>query len=186
MSKMKSVSVFTLKGKALDWAVAKTQGKFVDPWHAALSLWLGDHRYSKDFSLGMPIIEQGEMNFTFIEADKAYRASNEKGGAVGASYLEAGLRCHVYGMYGPVIEVPEVLAPDIPESRAALKQPEQLHVGRVIALPGVGGLECDEIMETLRNGGTTAVLVSGRVARDALAEADRLIHLEAPLDVEPN
>lgn len=58
-----------LTGAALDWAVAKSVGKLVDPWHNELSAWLKDHPYSTDWSLAGPIIEREHITIVCAEGE---------------------------------------------------------------------------------------------------------------------
>ena len=97
-----------LSGRALDWAVAKCEGKLVDPWHGALLGWLDDHRYATDWAQGGPIVASERISIT--QFGGAWKASNLRQPAVlGETHLVAAMRCYVASKLGDVVDVPKEL-----------------------------------------------------------------------------
>lgn len=119
-----NIKTSDLIGPALDWAVAKCEGKNVDPWHQHLSGWLRDHRYSTDWSQCGPIIERegiellcnttAEEAARFIEGSHAdWRAAKRPIGRntryFGPTPSIAAMRCYVASKLGDEVDVPEEL-----------------------------------------------------------------------------
>ena len=103
-----------LTGSALDWAVAKAEGKNVDPWHGALMRWLKDHRYSTNWSQGGPIIERERIGFKYTGTAMEFVAwlnggLSTKHDCYGPTPLIAAMRCYVASRLGDTIDIPEEL-----------------------------------------------------------------------------
>lgn len=99
-----------LSGRALDWAVAKCEGKNVDPWHAALAGWLNEHRYSTDWAHGGPVIErEGIELFRNKERDRWYGTQYGGAKSYAPAPLVAAMRAYVAGKLGDVVDVPKEL-----------------------------------------------------------------------------
>jgi hypothetical protein len=103
-----------LTGPALDWAVAKAQGKrpslFIYQQTGALAK---EHNYSSDWSQGGPIIEREGIELKrslvkpFVWAAFAYQSPNAH--CCGPTALIAAMRCYVASKLGDTIDVPEEL-----------------------------------------------------------------------------
>ena len=106
-----------LSGRALDWAVAKCEGKNVDPWHAALAGWLNGHRYSTDWAHGGPIVERERIELINTPCDdpcKAIITPDESEPRLwfvqyGPTPLIAAMRTYVAVKLGDAVDVPEEL-----------------------------------------------------------------------------
>jgi len=101
-----------LSGPALDWAVAKCEGRrepeLINNFHVAWYTW-GNVRYSSNWAHGGPIIEREKITLVVYwnglwvaEPEEAYES-------VGETPLVAAMRCYVTSKLGEEIEVPEEL-----------------------------------------------------------------------------
>lgn len=100
-----------LTGAALDWAVAKCEGREND------GVW--DENFSSNWLLGGPIIERERMTTEFLRWDEVdgalpvWLAAKHVRGFVyeseGNSPLIAAMRCYVSSKLGDEIEVPDEL-----------------------------------------------------------------------------
>jgi hypothetical protein len=117
-----------LTGAALDWAVAKCEGKN-GVLHddgitrciviaTASGVYKGTWKPSFNWSQGGPIIEREGGTLWSTNADgwrykACYDFANDKEGAVmhGPAPLIAAMRCYVASKLGEEVEVPEELAP---------------------------------------------------------------------------
>lgn len=101
-----------LSGRALDWAVAKCEGKNVDPWHAALAGWLNEHRYSTDWAHGGPVIERERIAIS-TNCPQGWVARLASGvvtrSANAPTPLVAAMRAYVASKLGDVVDVPKGL-----------------------------------------------------------------------------
>ncbi len=105
-----------LTGVALDWAVAKAQGKrpslFIYQQTGALAK---EHNYSSDWSQGGPIIDRAVVSLGTEEG--AWRAlcwgmdgpNRELYSMRGPTALIAAMRCYVASKLGDTVDVPEEL-----------------------------------------------------------------------------
>ena len=114
-----NVKTSELQGSALDWAVAKCEGRGIefedpkDPWltldgiaHQPL------HSYtpSTDWAQGGPIIEREKIALSYDTERFGWVASFYAGDDVfGGTPLIAAMRCYVASKLGDEIEVPEEL-----------------------------------------------------------------------------
>ena len=97
-----------LTGAALDWAVAKCEGRAND------GVW--DENFSSNWLLGGPIIEREEIALepmTHDEHGDGWLATRVEGPAIcmefGPTMLVAAMRCFVVSHLGDEIEVPDEL-----------------------------------------------------------------------------
>lgn len=110
-----------LQGAALDWAVAKCEGKGIefddpkDPWLTLDGIaYQPLHSYtpSKDWAQGGPIIEREYILGPWLEGRwKAGAMSNDGTEYIceGPTPLIAAMRCYVASQLGDEIEIPEEL-----------------------------------------------------------------------------
>lgn len=93
-----------LTGAALDWAVAKCEGR---EWESADSFLAyhepGDMNYSTDWAQGGPIIERERISWA--DFGKFFKAGDYKG----PTPLIAAMRCYVASKIGDDVEIPEEL-----------------------------------------------------------------------------
>jgi hypothetical protein len=116
------IKVSELQGSALDWAVAKCEGKeqfFSLTVPKNVENCFSHFPYSTDWSYGGPIIEREEIG---IDSSPAMRTGGGKWIAVldgyvmdmllidGPTPLIAAMRCYVASRLGGEIEVPDELA----------------------------------------------------------------------------
>ena len=99
-----------LAGAALDWAVAKCEGKKVGYEFTLFSpvviVGLDPYEPSEDWAQGGPIIEREKMEFR----NKGHYASYNDGPTFyGETHLIAAMRCYVTSKLGDEIEIPEEL-----------------------------------------------------------------------------
>jgi hypothetical protein len=100
-----------LTGMALDWAVAKCEGKCEGDF-----AWYYDRRnafnYSTNWAQGGPIIEREGIN-VWVFDDVTWKAENPFVGVdcvyEGPTPLVAAMRCYVASKLGDVVEIPEEL-----------------------------------------------------------------------------
>lgn len=94
-----------LIGPALDWAVAKCEGR---DWPDTTAKFLGEQYYkpSTEWSDGGPIIERERIDIA--ESNGDWNAYNGEFG-YGPTPLVAALRCHVASKLGDEVEIPEEL-----------------------------------------------------------------------------
>ena len=95
---------------ALDWAVAKCEGKKVGYEFTLFSpvviVGLDPYEPSEDWAQGGPIIEREKMEFR----NKGHYASYNDGPTFyGETHLIAAMRCYVTSKLGDEIEIPEEL-----------------------------------------------------------------------------
>jgi len=101
-----------LSGPALDWAVAKCEGRrepeLINNFHVAWYTW-GNVRYSSNWAHGGPIIEREKITLVVYwnglwvaEPEEAYES-------VGETPLVAAMRCFVKRKLGDEIDIPEEL-----------------------------------------------------------------------------
>lgn len=112
-----------LKGAALDWAVAKCEGKScLRAIQESGGDWFKSYdynfyfAYSINWALGGPIIERERMNVLYWTGLKKWAAKPDKEKEAknvpnyfGDTLLEAAMRCYVASKLGAEIEVPEEL-----------------------------------------------------------------------------
>jgi len=93
------VKTSDLQGAALDWAVAKCEGKEVKAW--AVHRRLGRCDYSTNWAQGGPIIEREG-----IALIPGWTAERPGFSADGPTPLIAAMRCYVASKLGDEIEIP--------------------------------------------------------------------------------
>lgn len=114
--KTKTVSIATLTGPALDWAVAKCEGVRVSApqSHGKLEVHFsatdgGDvYSPSTDWSQAGPIIERDGLTLTH-QADRWAAQTDDDLFAYGPTPLIAAMRCYVASKLGDEVEIPEEL-----------------------------------------------------------------------------
>ena len=99
-----------LTGAALDWVVAKCEGKKVGYEFTLFSpvviVGLDPYEPSEDWAQGGPIIEREKMEFR----NKGHYASYNDGPTFyGETHLIAAMRCYVASKLGDEVEIPEEL-----------------------------------------------------------------------------
>jgi hypothetical protein len=104
-----------LKGVALDWAVAKCEGKSCiraiqedgDAWFSSYDYNFG-FAYTKNWALSGLIIEREEISIRNLGTNnwRAWVGVNEKDGT---TPLEAAMRCYVASKLGDEIDIPQEL-----------------------------------------------------------------------------
>lgn len=99
-----------LTGAALDWAVARAEGKrpsmFIFQRTGALA---GEHHYSTDWAQGGPIIERERIAIDY-DHDVWNAAKDGLSWYIGGpTPLIAAMRCYVASKLGDEVEVPEEL-----------------------------------------------------------------------------
>ena len=94
----------TLRDRALDWAVAKSDGWEIDTKVALkLKAW---HKYSTDWLRSGPILDRERLEFR--QANTGMLASYPGGPTwFGRNHIEAGLRCFVGTRQGAVMDIPD-------------------------------------------------------------------------------
>ena len=117
---MKGMTMKTaeLTGAALDWAVAKCEGKGDDVEICAGNLLYGRvtsgfvyFRPSTDWSQGGPIIDREKIDL-YYQHDLQWIAAPQKGVEyMGTTPLIAAMRCYVASKLGDHIELPNELQP---------------------------------------------------------------------------
>lgn len=119
------VKTSELSGEALDWLVAKCEGKSGDCQYEGGNLWYGRqtsgfivYRPSTDWSKGGPIIERERIEVTppvsRHDADQDWMASDIDASGIGhlmtgPTPLIAAMRCYVASKLGDEVEIPEEL-----------------------------------------------------------------------------
>jgi len=123
------MKVSDLKGAALDWAVAKCEGrrvefnhqyteetKFDGWWQLGPNHWQPLNKYSTDWAQGGPIIEREGVNLDNYAKNPKWSAwtpapDRESGEAqaYGPTPLIAAMRCYVASKLGDEVEIPEEL-----------------------------------------------------------------------------
>ena len=129
---MKKIKVSEAEGAALDWLVAKCEGKrtyIVTHLETGGAVFIADAdledmevdgstvlAYSTDWAQGGPIIEREEISVEFGRADFitpwiAYKLGlpHEDNPEGGSTPLIAAMRCYVASKLGDTVEVPEEL-----------------------------------------------------------------------------
>lgn len=105
----------TLTGAALNWAVAKCEGRrepeVVNNFAVAWYTWPNTH-YSTDWAQGGPIIEREGIMLEQWKTTGHWQAANELVTKVftAETPLIAAMRCHVASKLGDEIEVPDEVA----------------------------------------------------------------------------
>jgi len=107
-----------LINSALDWAVAKCEGKEKN-WGKSSDIpydYFTGHKYSTDWSQGGPIIDRERISVgdqTHIEGQpehSAWYATNRKGAyGLASTPLIAAMRCYVASKLGEDVSIPEEL-----------------------------------------------------------------------------
>lgn len=105
-----------LKGAALDWAVAKCEGKLPASYDDWKQTW---PHYSTDWSQGGPIIDREKieircntlLNISEWNACLSYIGPHPRLEGRGPTPLIAAMRCYVASKLGDEVEVPEELCP---------------------------------------------------------------------------
>lgn len=114
------VEISELTGPALDWAVAKCEGR---TWEAVESF-IAYHEidcemnYSTDWAQGGPIIdrmldsgaEMVQMNDSHIPVRDIFVRTKDGGWIRGSTALIAAMRCYVASVIGNAVDVPDELA----------------------------------------------------------------------------
>ena len=110
-----------LRGAALDWAVAKCEGRqepeVVNNFPVAWYTWPNTH-YSTDWAQGGPIIEREGISIRYSEKDargawyavlgpNRFLSPDHEGS--GPTPLIAAMRCYVASKLGDEVEIPEEL-----------------------------------------------------------------------------
>lgn len=100
-----------LTGAALDWAVAKCEGREMRAWRTYKRL--NQTNYSTDWSQGGPIIEREGIDLEFRPMGSsqdwyAVDTSRDHWGS-GPTPLIAAMRCYVASKLGDTIDIPEEL-----------------------------------------------------------------------------
>jgi hypothetical protein len=108
-----------LTGAALDWAVAKCEGRDIVLLDGEI-VWRDEMRYSTDWAQGGPIIEREKIGVWFsdsvidAETDEVVRGETwyAEGGdgdhvRTGKTPLIAAMRCYVASKLGDEVELPE-------------------------------------------------------------------------------
>ena len=115
-----------LTGAALDWAVAKAEGKLNDVEICAGSILYGRitsgfvyHRRSANWAQGGPIIEKEGMDLNPHGVDSSSGRTHWRAAiqwldesdfeAIGATPLEAAMRCYVASKLGDTVDIPDEL-----------------------------------------------------------------------------
>jgi hypothetical protein len=104
-----------LTGAALDWAVAKCEGK-ENTWGRSklkpYEYYCG-HAYSTDWALGGPIIEREKIGLHFSSVTGLWSAypfnTSQKYAMSGTTPLIAAMRCYVASKLGEEVEIPDDL-----------------------------------------------------------------------------
>lgn len=109
-----------LTGAALDWAVAKCEGKVVNDAHKGYEglikgMWgAAKLRYSTSWAQGGPIIERVQIDLNMVGI-RTWRAKTVSLGrlydGVSTSPLIAAMRCYVASKLGDEVEIPKELQP---------------------------------------------------------------------------
>lgn len=95
-----------LTGAALDWAVAKCEGYWLDLVPE------GEYTPSSNWSQGGPIIEREKINTSIYTGLMKWMATKNVGETIetGDTCLIAAMRCYVASKLGDTVDVPEELA----------------------------------------------------------------------------
>jgi hypothetical protein len=108
-----------LQGPALDWAVAKCEGRrepeLLNDFKTAWFTW-GNVHYSTDWSLAGPIIERERLKVVYFASSQEWNVSKLRYGGLcephdmkDPSLLVAAMRCYVASKLGDEVEIPEEL-----------------------------------------------------------------------------
>lgn len=113
-----------LSGAALDWAVAKCEGREFEAAESFLSYYdEGYMRYSTDWDQGGPIIEREQIDLNYdihwirdlLDPDDngdrwyASKAGQDEQGCYGPTPLIAAMRCYCCSKLGDEVDIPEEL-----------------------------------------------------------------------------
>jgi hypothetical protein len=95
-----------LTGAALDWAVAKCEGRSVvkDPF-----LFHEIPAFSTDWAQGGPIIERERIGLDYAGANEWIAWQEYTDSVLGSTPLEAAMRCYVASKLGDNVEIPSEL-----------------------------------------------------------------------------
>lgn len=112
------MKVSELNGTALDWAVAKCEGRGIefedprDPWLTCDGIAdqpLHSYTPSTDWSQGGPIIEREFIAVWFSKGDWKSQRRDTSNKQHGPTPLIAAMRCYVSATIGEEVEIPENL-----------------------------------------------------------------------------
>ena len=115
---MKTVKTNELQGAALDWAVAKCEGRGIefedprDPWLTRDGIAdqpLHSYTPSTDWAQGGPIIEREMVAVWFSKGDWKSQMRDTSAKMHGDTPLIAAMRCYVASKLGDEVEIPEEL-----------------------------------------------------------------------------
>lgn len=119
---MKEVKTAELIGPALDWAVAKCEGKVEQGVYGTPEIRDGGmylhycdvvlsdcYAPATNWAQGGPIIEREHLEFDFRKDTRDYACWNGYRAATGPTHLIAAMRCCVRAKMGDTIEIPEEL-----------------------------------------------------------------------------
>ncbi len=108
------VKTSELTERALDWAVAKCEGR-----HELAPIWVDDDLFgnhiqrpyspSTDWAQGGPIIEREHMEFDYDEGRQTFLAADGTYVGQGKTHLIAAMRCYVASKLGDTVDIPEEL-----------------------------------------------------------------------------
>ena len=103
-----------LIGPALDWAVAKCEGRNTDKVDLWKGLELPDYGYaifpySTDWSQGGSIIEREKIGMAPLPTGNWHAGDMHGNYAIGPTPLIAAMRCYVSSRLGAAVEIPEEL-----------------------------------------------------------------------------
>lgn len=103
-----------LKDRALDWAVAKCEGRTFDTCRAFTGHHeIGRMNYSTDWAQGGPIIERERITICSVGNSKWVAgygiATSKRYNRIGQTPLIAAMRCFVASKLGAEVEIPDEL-----------------------------------------------------------------------------
>lgn len=115
---MLKVKTAELTGAALDWAVAKCEGRrepeVVNNFAVAWYTWSNTH-YSTNWALGGPIIERELINVIYMQGSQHWMSTlfqptlDTTPRSEGPTPLIAAMRCYVASKLGDTVEIPKEL-----------------------------------------------------------------------------
>lgn len=98
------MNVSELTGAALDWAVAKCEGRTT----LEMPEWWASYRYSTNWAHGGPIVEREKITLEWTGEDwMGYIRHDEE--FFGPTPLIAAMRCYVASCLGDEVEIPQQL-----------------------------------------------------------------------------
>lgn len=108
---MAIIKTHLLVGLALDWAVAKCEGKVSNDIDDFCLSCEGEYNYSTNWAQGGPIIEREKISLlgyaTIWNASAAEETIHD--GCSGETALIAAMRCHVFSKLGDMVDIPDEL-----------------------------------------------------------------------------